>query len=160
MISYDKKEIVFNNCPGCAYANHKFSLSCGTAYEDDYFIVSQDWELPIKGFMIISPKRHVNRMIELDQQEKTALFTLIDKIIQILTTNQIASTYVVTFEERENIHFHVCVLPRTEWMKNISSHIADDFVKISNYAKQTFTSKQDYEEIKSVSEIVGQGLKG
>ena len=51
-------------------------------------------------------------------------------------------------------------MPRTEWMKNISLHIADDFVKIANYAKQTFTSKQDYEEIKSVSEIVGQGLKG
>ena len=159
MLSYDKKEIQFNGCPGCAYARREFSLSCGIAFETDLFTVSQDWELPIKGFMIISPKRHVNRLSELNKEEKKELFELIDKTIEVLTNNQIASTFVVTFEERENIHFHACILPRHNWMQQITNHIADNFTQIIDYAKQTFISQQDYEEIKQVSDIVGINLK-
>ena len=87
------------------------------------------------------------------------LFELIDKTIQILTNNQIASTFVVTFEERENIHFHACILPRHNWMQQITNHIADNFTQIIDYAKQTFISQQDYEEIKHASDIVGINLK-
>ena len=159
MIAYDKKEIIFNGCPGCAYGNHEFSLSCGIAFENDKFVVSQDWEVPIKGFMIISPKRHVNKMIELNKQEKVELFSLIDNINQILYNNQIADTFVVTFEEREDIHFHACILPRHEWMKKIARHVADNFIQIADFAKQTFTTAKYYDEIKAVSMLVGEGLK-
>ena len=53
MISYNNKEIKYNGCPGCAYANHEFSLDCGMAFENNNFTVSQDWEFPIKGFFIV-----------------------------------------------------------------------------------------------------------
>ena len=53
MISYNNNEIKYNGCPGCAYANHEFSLDCGMAFENNNFTVSQDWEFPIKGFFIV-----------------------------------------------------------------------------------------------------------
>ena len=35
MKNYKNEEIVFNGCPGCAYANHEFTLPCGMAYENE-----------------------------------------------------------------------------------------------------------------------------
>ena len=57
MKNYKNEKIEFSGCPGCAYAKHEFALPCGMAYEDELFTLSQDWELPIEGFMVISPKR-------------------------------------------------------------------------------------------------------
>ena len=53
MINYANKKVEFTGCPGCAYANHKFELPCGMAYENERFTLSQDWELPIEGFMVV-----------------------------------------------------------------------------------------------------------
>ena len=44
MKNYANEMITFNGCPGCAYANHEFSLPCGMAYENDKWTLSQDWE--------------------------------------------------------------------------------------------------------------------
>lgn len=51
MISYENKEIEIKGCPGCAYAKHQFDVPCGIAYENERFILSQDWEVPILGFL-------------------------------------------------------------------------------------------------------------
>ena len=56
MKNYANEEISYNGCPGCAYAKHEFELPCGMAYENNNFTMSQDWELPIEGFYIVSPK--------------------------------------------------------------------------------------------------------
>ena len=64
MISYNNKEIIFKGCPGCAYGKHEFNLECGMAYENDRFTLSQDWELPIQGFFIVSPKRHIEKFVK------------------------------------------------------------------------------------------------
>ena len=62
MISYENKEIEIKGCPGCAYAKHQFDLPCGIAYENERFILSQDWEVPILGFFIVSPKKHIEKL--------------------------------------------------------------------------------------------------
>ena len=57
MKNYANEEISYRGCPGCAYAKHEFELPCKMAYENDNFTLSQDWELPIEGFLIVSPKK-------------------------------------------------------------------------------------------------------
>ena len=79
MKNYKNEEIKFNGCPACAYSNHEFNLPCGIAYESNNFILSQDWELPIEGFFVISPKRHIEKLSELTVSEKSELFEIIDK---------------------------------------------------------------------------------
>ena len=61
MENYANQLIEFDGCPGCAYANHEFSLPCGMAYENERFNMSQDWELPIPGFMVLSPIKCVDK---------------------------------------------------------------------------------------------------
>ncbi len=69
IISYCNEEINYSGCPGCAYANHEFELPCGMVYENERFTISQDWELPIQGFMIVSPKKCIEKFSELSQDD-------------------------------------------------------------------------------------------
>ena len=80
MINYANEEVKFTGCPGCAYANHEFVLPCGMAYEDELFTLSQDWELPIEGFLVISPKRCVEKFSDLTDEEMIDYY---NKIIEI-----------------------------------------------------------------------------
>lgn len=159
MISYNNKEIVFNGCPGCAYGKHEFSLECGMAYENERFTLSQDWELPIKGFFIVSPKRHIEKLCEMTDDERNEMFYIVDRTVKILRKNNICERFDYIFEERENRHLHVWILPRYDWMKEIVNHIIDDIGIIFDYAKGNFRNNENYEEIKRISDIVRREFK-
>ena len=154
MINYANKEINFKGCPGCAYANHEFDLPCGIAYENEKFTLSQDWELPILGFLVVSPKRHIEKLEELDKKERDEMFDIVDKTINILRRNNICDRFDIIFEEKENRHLHVWIMPRHSWMAEICDDIIDNIGDILEYAKQNFRRADIYEKIKDISSIV------
>ena len=154
MISYNNKEIVFDGCPGYAYGSHEFNLDCGMAYENDRFTLSQDWELPIKGFFIVSPKRHIEKLSELTAEERNEMFYIVDKTVKILRDNNICDRFDYIFEERENRHLHVWILPRYNWMNEIVDHIIDNIGTIFKYAKENFRNDENYRKIKEITDIV------
>ena len=154
MISYNNKEIIYKGCPGCAYGKHEFNLECGMAYENDRFTLSQDWELPIQGFFIVSPKRHIEKLCELTKDERNEMFEIVDKTVKILRDNKICERFDYIFEEKENRHLHVWILPRYNWMNKIVNDIIDNIGIILEYAKTNFRNDENYEEIKRISDIV------
>ena len=154
MISYNNKEIIFKGCPGCAYGKHEFNLECGMAYENDRFTLSQDWELPIQGFFIVSPKGHIEKLCELTKDERNEMFEIVDKTVKILRDNKICERFDYIFEEKENRHLHVWILPRYNWMNKIVNDIIDNIGIIFEYAKTNFRNDENYEEIKRISDII------
>lgn len=154
MISYANEEIKFNGCPGCAYAKHEFELPCGMAYENNDFTLSQDWELPILGFFIVSPKRHVEKFEELTSFERNEMFDIVDKTIKILRKYNVCDRFEVIFEEKENRHFHVWIMPRHAWMNELVDSIISNIGIILEYSKQNFRTDEIYEKIKEVTLIV------
>ena len=154
MISYNNKEIIFKGCPGCAYGKHEFNLECGMAYENDRFTLSQDWELPIQVFFIVSPKRHIEKLCELTKDERNEMFEIVDKTVKILRDNKICERFDYIFEEKENRHLHVWILPRYNWMNKIVNDIIDNIGIIFEYAKTNFRNDENYEEIKRISDII------
>lgn len=154
MISYNNKEIIFKGCPGCAYGSHEFHLDCGMAYENERFTLSQDWELPIQGFFIVSPKRHIEKLSELTTDERNEMFSIVDKTVRILRDNNICDRFEYIFEEKENRHLHVWILPRYNWMGEIVDHIIYNIGIIFDYAKKNFRNDENYEKIKRITEIV------
>lgn len=124
MISYENKEIEIKGCPGCAYAKHQFDLPCGIAYENERFILSQDWEVPILGFFIVSPKKHIEKLEELTKNERDEMFDIVDKTIKILRENNICDRII----------------------KNIGT--------ILDYAKKNFRTRDVYEQISQITKIV------
>ena len=154
MISYNNKEIVYKGCPGCAYGKHEFELDCGMAYENERFTMSQDWELPIKGFFIVSPKRHIEKLCELTEEERNEMFSIVNKTSSILREKNICDSFEYVFEEKEKRHLHVWILPRYNWMSDICEDVIDNIGLIFEYAKNNFRENNNYVEIKKITEIV------
>ena len=159
MISYANEKIEFNGCPGCAYARHEFSLPCGMAYENERFTLSQDWELPIQGFFIVSPVRCVEKFEELSSEEKTEMFDIVDRTIKILRKNSVCDRFDVIFEEKENRHLHVWIMPRHNWMEELVGDIIDNVGKICDYAKANMRNEGNYQRIKEITDIVRDGFE-
>lgn len=154
MKNYANEDISFTGCPGCAYAKHEFVLPCGMAYENDNFTLSQDWELPIEGFLIVSPKRHIEKLIELTDNERNEMFDIVNKTIKILRENNVCDRFEIIFEEKENRHLHVWIMPRHKWMTELVDDIIDNIGTILEYAKSNFRSENVYERINSITKIV------
>lgn len=159
MINYALEEVHFEGCPGCSYAKGEFSLPCGMAYENERFTLSQDWELPIEGFFVVSPKRCVEKFSDLSRDEQHEMFDIVDKTINILRENNICDRFNVLFEEKENRHLHVWIMPRHKWMKDICGGITGCIDEVFQYAKDNFRSEEVYRRIDEISEIVRNGFK-
>lgn len=152
--SYNNKEIRYKGCPGCAYVRHEFELDCGMAYENERFTMSQDWELPIPGFFIVSPKRHIEKLSEFTVEERNEMFDIADKTVRILREAKICDRFDFIFEEEENRHLHLWILPRYEWMNEIADDIIYNIKTIFEYAKNNFRNSENYDEIKRITDIV------
>lgn len=159
MILYSNDEIKYDGCPGCAYGKHQFTLPCGMAYENKNFTLSQDWELPIQGFFVVSPKRHIEKFCELTDQERNEMMSIVNKTVKILRENNICERFNYVFEEKENRHLHVWIMPRHEWMNDISDNIIDDIGSIFEYAKKNFRTEENYKIINDISSIVKKSFK-
>jgi diadenosine tetraphosphate (Ap4A) HIT family hydrolase len=160
MINYANKKVEFNGCPGCAYANHEFILPCGMAYENDKFTLSQDWELPIEGFFVVSPKRCVEKFADLTEEERVEIFDITHKTINILRENNICDRFNMVFEEKENRHFHIWIMPRHKWMTELVGDIIDHIGEIFEYAKENFRNEETYKRIEEITNIVRKNLIG
>ena len=154
MINYANESVEVNGCPSCAFLNHEFELPCGIAYENERFILSQDWELPIQGFFVVAPKRCVEKFEELDKEERIEIFEIVDKTIKILRENNICDRFDVIFEEKANRHFHIWIMPRHKWMLDLVGSIIANIGKICEYAKDNMRNVENYNTIKEISNLV------
>lgn len=154
MINYANEKIEFNGCPGCAYGKHDFILPCGMAYENERFTLSQDWELPIEGFLVVSPKRCVEKFADLTEEERIEIFDITHKAINILRENKVCDRFNIVFEEKENRHFHIWIMPRHKWMEEIVGDIIDHIGTIFDYAKNNFRNEETYKHIEEINNIV------
>lgn len=51
------------------------------------------------------------------------MFDIVDKTIKILRENNICDRFDIIFEEREDKHSHVWIIPRYAWMNEICDRI-------------------------------------
>ncbi len=154
MISYNNKEIKYTGCPACAYAKGEFTIDCGMAYENENFTVSQDWEFPIKGFFIVSPKKHVDKLSDLTEEERSEMFSLINKVSSTLRKNNVSKNFDYINKERENVHLHFWIIPRLEWMSELGPDLMKNLGVIFDYAKANLRTEENYKEIERITEIV------
>lgn len=154
MINYKNETINIVGCPGCSYAKGEFSLPCGMAYENEKFTLSQDWELPIPGFFVVSPKKCVDCFLELEREEQIELFAIVDKTIKVLKENNICDRFNVIFEEKENIHFHVWIMPRYKWMSDLVGGITKNIGQIFKYANSNMKTEENFVQIDKITELV------
>ena len=71
---------------------------------------------------------------QLNKEEKIEIFEIVDKTIKILRENNICDRFDVVFEEKENRHFHIWIMPRHKWMSDLVGDIIDNIGKIFEYS--------------------------
>ena len=63
-------EAINKKCTGCNIVNKEIKPIGGIIYETENFLLFQDPELPIKGFLIVQAKKHVNSIIDFNEEEQ------------------------------------------------------------------------------------------
>lgn len=155
MKNYKGEELIYTGCPACAYARKEFSLPCGMAYEDENFSISQDWELPIEGFFVVATKSHTKTLSEFSDDMRNELFSIVNKTINILRDNKVCDDFDVIFEDRNDSHFHVWIMPRLPWMKElVNESITSNLKLIFEYAKNNFRNEEVYERIDKICKML------
>ena len=159
MLNYAGEKVEFDGCLSCLFAEHKFSLPCGIAYENEKFILSQDFELPIQGFFVVSPKKHIETFGELTENERIEIFEIVNKTIEILRENKICDRFDVIFEEKKNKHFHIWIMPRHKWMEEFGGSIINNIGKIFEYSKNNMRTKENIDKINEITKILKREIK-
>lgn len=80
------------------------------------------------------------------------MFTIVNKVINILKKSNTCDKFNVIFEEKR--HFHIWIMPRYEWMLECTDDIIDNLGKIQDYAKMNYKNKDVFDKIKKVSDLI------
>lgn len=159
IIDLANNKIEIKNCLGCEIVNNDIKIWGGVLYNSKHFIVTQDIELPIDGFIIITSKRHIEKFVDLYLEEQQELTNIIYTTLKILEDNKIAPEYNVILEEKAGYHFHIWLMPRHQWMIQKFGKVLKNIKAIQDYAIENMKTKENLEKIKETCTIVKDGLE-
>lgn len=147
-------EIEIDDCLGCEINDGKLVPFGGVLYQSKQFTVTQDFELPIDGFIIISTARHVERFTDLTQEEQGELVVLINKVLNILRKANVSKEFNVILEEKEGCHFHVWLMPRHDWMIEKFGKVIKKIQDIQEYAFENLRTEENFEKIMQTCKLI------
>lgn len=98
------------DCLECALVKKSLISPGGMIYEDDFIIIHPHPLVRLKGFIVISPKRHISGASDLTEEEKYSIAESINYIIKIFKLNQIADSARVMYETNEEGHLEIWVV--------------------------------------------------
>ena len=139
-------DIINNKCTGCMVANGEVGK---IIYETENFVLNQDPEIPLKGFLIISSKKHVNSLIDFSEKENEELSKLLFKARKALKDFNICSEVTIVQEDRSS-HFHIWLFPYYDWMKEKFGKGVTYLREICSYVKENSTE----DDVKEVLEVI------
>lgn len=135
--------------------NGKIKTEGGVIFSGKYFDIRQDYEIPIRGFFVISSKRHIIGFADFTEQERKEFINVLCKLRKGMK-NMLKINFI-TLLHREDIvksktnpsHFHAALLPKYDWMKK-----SDNVTDILDHAKKHMKTKSNGEEIiKSIEKM-------
>lgn len=159
IIDLTGKEQELNGCMGCEVREGNLIPFCGVLYQDESFIITQDIELPINGFIIISSVRHIEKFTDLTENEQINLTKLINKTLNILRNNDVAKEFNIILEEKENYHFHIWLMPRHKWMLEKFGKVLKNIKPIQEYALDNLRTEENLKSIQRTCELLRKELE-
>ena len=147
-------------CIACAVQGGQIILPVERIAETNHFVVEQDSECPIEGFVVIASKRHVYSVDELTKGE-------IEDFSRLLVATRRAMRKVlgiskVTLVQEENTttsHFHVWLFPWHDWMTEKWNGKTCDMEEIMRYSMQKETSEEEKEIIRLSADKLRQEMR-
>lgn len=150
------EEMVFEGCKSCAIGDHTITnLPGGYLYENEFINVTIDPEIPIRGFIVIGIKKHVDTTTKLTKDERMAIEEITNKVK--LALEQLGARNILLFEDGFSEHYRRWIIPADDWMfqfgrgknlkqittyarKNMSLEEKKDFLRFADRVKQILNS--------------------
>ena len=137
-------------CIGCAIQKKEVELPIERIGETRNFVLEQDFEYPIGGFLILASKRHIQSVLEFNEGEKSEFLDFLIKSRKIMKdVLGIKKITIVQEEGSQDSHFHVWLFPWLDWMKPHGSKL-QGIKNLMKYAKENFSDKKHLDKIKKI----------
>jgi diadenosine tetraphosphate (Ap4A) HIT family hydrolase len=140
-------------CIGCAIGAGEFTPPGGLIVETKNFVLHQDPEVPIKGFLIIASKAHIKSISELSFEESRELFDLVYNA-RIALKNIVDIKEVNMIQEERSKHFHLWLLPRYNWMDEKFPYSLSAIREIMTFSKNNCKTDHHIKEILETVELI------
>lgn len=141
-------EEIDTKCAGCVVMdNSKFKD--GRIYQSKLWDLSQDFETPYPGMVVISPMRHVSNYMDLTKEELDELHDLTVKckkaFIKIFDCHKMA----YMFYEKPDGHVHFVIIPLHGLVE-----ITDKYSVLGDLIKRTPELKKDSKNMERVFDTI------
>ena len=141
--------MVEKQCIGCKIANEESNfIICKT----ENFVLLQDPEVPLKGFLIVQAKKHVNSLIDFNEEQQIELIKLTNKARLALKELNICQEVTIVQEERSK-HFHIWLFPNYDWMQEKFGKGIKYLRDINEYVIQNVTEEDKKEVLEVVQKL-------
>ena len=114
-------------------------------FENQNYVVNQDWEVPIPGFFIVAPKKKIRSITEFSEEEAREFIGIVKRVRQGMDAIGIKDVYLFQNEDSEH-GFHLWMFPRYDWMERFGRKI-QSVRPIMEYAQKELTSESAKEEV-------------
>ena len=146
-ISGKEQEI---KCIACAIQKNEVELPIERIGETKNFVLEQDFEWPIEGFLIIASKRHIHSILDFNKDEEKEFFRILKRSRKIMKeVLDIEKVTIVQEEDSLTSHFHVWLFPWHDWMKKHGTKL-QNIKEIMKYAKENFSDKKHFDKIRKI----------
>lgn len=133
-------------CIGCAIGTGEVVPPGGIIAETKNFVIHQDPEVPIKGFLIIASKKHIQSISQITPEESSELFDLLYRARLTMKNTGYINEVTVIQEERSG-HFHIWLLPSYDWMTDRFGNSLSSIREMMNHSKENLKTKDNIEEV-------------
>lgn len=140
---------MIEECTGCKIANENSNF---IIYKTENFILLQDPEVPLKGFFIVQAKKHVNSIIDFEEEQQIELIKLTNRARLVLKELNICQEVTIVQEERSK-HFHIWLFPNYDWMQEKFGKGIEYLRDINEYIIENATEKDKKEVLKVVESL-------
>jgi diadenosine tetraphosphate (Ap4A) HIT family hydrolase len=135
-------------CLGCAIVKNVVEIRGGSVIRTGLFDVSQDFEIPIPGFMIVSSLRHVSSIDEFTSEESLEFIQIL-KATRKLQREVLGIETVYLYQEEDASHFHMWMFPRYGWMNVQFGRNSESLRPIMEYARDSLKTEENLAQLDS-----------
>jgi diadenosine tetraphosphate (Ap4A) HIT family hydrolase len=134
------------DCIGCAIGAGEIIPPGGLICESEHFVLHQDPEVPVRGFLIVASKRHIRSIAQMSEAEAAELFSLVYRAR--LAQEQAGQIHEVRIiQEERSGHFHLWLLPWEAWMEGKFVNSLASVREMMRYAKEERRTEENVREV-------------
>jgi diadenosine tetraphosphate (Ap4A) HIT family hydrolase len=112
--------------------------------------LSLNFHYPLPGFIILSTKRHLFSVDELNQEEQEDFMkTLVALRKAMRVVLNIEHVYLILEEDTTSSHFHLWIFPRYDWMTEKFGKKIQSVKPIMEYARDHLKNNENIKEVEA-----------